>query len=390
MKKLCVSLMALVSLLCVSCSNDPEIPEKNDNGIDVTLSITTNPLTKALDNSQVGATALIDKDKEFIVYFMNGTSTDSKVVASYQLTDAQITTIQSTNAGTGVTFTNLDPSVKSVYVVANVSTLPATAPETTLTAINATVQNIYDQQTADAKSVVLANTSKTVVSIGSSTETATNGNAKYNASIELTPIVSRIQIASITKDASITSFNLAGIYIDNFYQNMSIGGALTSIIKATAGNVADFKLSAEGSVTPYKINGQLFDEIVSPETTLSLAPSGKVYGYQIFPTKGTDENDLSKVPYIILKLTNVKKSTTATRDISESETYYIAVKAYKTTDATPATITEFLPGQIYTIANIPVSEKNIVTDPTQSLINVTVNVTVAKWTDKALNPDFGY
>ena len=70
--------------------------------------------------------------------------------------------------------------------------------------------------------------------------------------------------------------------------------------------------------------------------------------------------------------------------------YYIAVKAYKTTDATPATITEFLPGQIYTIANIPVSEKNIVTDPTQSLINVTVNVTIAPWSEKALDPDFGY
>lgn len=377
MKKLCVSLMALVALLCVSCSNDPEIPEKNDNGIDVTLSITTNPLTKALDNSQVGATALIDKDKEFIVYFMDETTPSPKVVASYQLTDDQIGKIKT--VGTGVTFTNLDPSVKSVYVVANVSTLPATAPETTLTAINATVQNIYDQQTADAKSVVLANTSKTVVSIGSSTETATNGNAKYNASIELTPIVSRIQIASITKDASITSFNLAGIYIDNFYQNMSIGGALTSIIKATAGNVADFKLSAEGSVTPYKINGQLFDEIVSPETTLSLAPSGKVYGYQIFPVAG----GLSTVPYIILKLTNVVGTTRT----FPNDAYYIAVKAYK--DGATS-FTSFDPGKIYTIASIPVSENNIVTDPTQNLINVTVNVTIAPWTDKALNPDFGY
>ena len=52
MKKLCVSLMALVALLCVSCSNDPEIPVKEDNGIDVTLSITTNPLTKALETDQ--------------------------------------------------------------------------------------------------------------------------------------------------------------------------------------------------------------------------------------------------------------------------------------------------------------------------------------------------
>ena len=390
MKKLCVSLMTLVSLLCVSCSNDPEIPVKEDNGIDVTLSITTNPLTKALDDNQVTKTAPIDPSKEFIVYFMDET-TDPKVVASYKLTNDQITAIQT--AGTGVKFTNLDPSVKSVYVVANVptsitapGTLPSTAPGTILTAINGAIMNISDQQANNAASVVLANTSKTVVSIGSSTGTASNGNAKYNASIELTPIVSRIQIASITNDASITSFKLAGIYIDNFYQNMSLGGVLSNIIKAAAGEVAKFNLSTTLASTPYKTNGQLFDEASNLEQNPGGMTPAQVYGYQFFPTKGTDASDLSNVPYIILKLTNVVGTTRTFPNTA----YYIAVKAYKTTDATPATITEFLPGQIYTIANIPVSEKNIVTDPTQSLINVTVNVTVAKWTDKALNPDFGY
>lgn len=334
-----------------------------------------NPLTKALDNSQVGATAPIDPSKALIVYFMDASSS---TVASYKLTGAQITAIQS---GSGFKFTNLDPSVVNVYVVANVhsSTLPVIAPGTTLTAINNTVQNIYDQQTANAASVVLANKDKAIVSTGSTTGTASNGNLEFKAAIELAAIVSRIQIASITKDGTITGFNLAGIYIDNFYQNMSIGGDLTSIIKATAGNVADFKLSAEGSVTPYKINGQLFDEIVSPTTTLPLAPSGKVYGYQIFPVAG----GLSTVPYIILKLTNVVGTTRTFPNTA----YYIAVKAYK--DGATS-FTSFEAGKIYTIASIPVSENNIVTDPTQSLINVTVNVTIAPWTDKALNPDFGY
>lgn len=387
MKKLCVSLMALVALFCVSCNNDPEIPEIKNNGIDVTLSITTNPLTKALDDNQVGETALIDKDKEFIVYFMDETTPSPKVVASYKLTNDQITAIQSSD---GFKFTNLDPSVVNVYVVANIptsitspGTLPSTDPGKTLADINGAIMNISDQQKANASSVVLANTGKTVKGNFTSVTTASNGNAQFTVAVELTPIVSRIQIASITKDGTINSFNLAGIYIDNFYQNMSIGGELSTPIKAAAGKATDFKLSAEGAVTPYKINGQLFDEIVSPETTLPLAPSSKVYGYQIFPVAG----GLTTVPYIILKLKNVVGTT---RNFDSGTTYYVAVKAYKTTDAKPATITEFLPGQIYTIANIPVSENNIVTDPTQNLINVTVNVTIAPWTDKALNPDFGY
>ena len=379
MKKLCVSLMALVALLCVSCSNDPEIPEKNDNGIDVTLSITTNPLTKAVDNSQVGVSAPIDPAKEFIVYFMDA---NGNTVTAYKLTDPQITAI--TTAGTGVKFTNLDPSVKSVYVVANVpsSTLPATDFGTNLTAINAKVQSIYDQQTIDAKSVVLANTGKTATStnaVAAPNDVASNGNAQYKATIVLTPIVSRIQIKEVSVDPTITSFNLAGIYIDNFYQNMSIGGDLTSISKAPVGGVTKFNLSSDGS-TPYKTNGQLFDELISPATTLPLVTNGEVFGYQIFPVAV----GLSKVPYIILKLTNVVGTT---RTFASGTTYYVAVKAYKD-GSNP--FTTFEAGKIYTINSIPVAENNIVTDPTQSLINVTVNVTIAPWSEKALNPDFGY
>lgn len=131
MKKLCVSLMAFVALLCVSCSNDPEIPEKKDNGIDVTLSITTNPLTKALETDQDGKPAPIVDTKDLYVYFMDGATSSSKVVASYKLTTTQIGEIKKT---TGFKFTNLDPSVKGVYVVANVpkeGVIMPTTPTTT-------------------------------------------------------------------------------------------------------------------------------------------------------------------------------------------------------------------------------------------------------------------
>jgi len=378
MKKLCVSLMALVAVFFVSCSTETDIIEENDGGKDVTLTISTSPLTKSLDASQVGLPAPIDNTKELIVYFMDATP---KTVASYKLTDDQITAVKS---DAGLKFTNLDPSVVNVYVVANVpsTTLPATEPETTLTAVNATVMNIADQQKKDAASVVLANTDKTVVGLTDLNSTASNGNKNYKAPIELTPIVSRIQIAkiSVDEDATITSFKLLGIYIDNFYTTMSIGGTLGATKEKASSPGTFISTSA-----PYStIN--LYDE----NTTTGLVQNpfestSKVYGYQFFPTNA----GLSTVPYIILKLTNVEKSSTATRDISASTTYYIAVKAYKE-ETTSAGITAFLPGKIYIIANIPVSEKNLVTDPTQNLINVTVNVTIKNWDGVALNPDFGY
>ena len=326
MKKLCVSLMALVALLCVSCSNDPEIPEKNDNGIDVTLSITTNPLTKALDDNQVTKTAPIDPSKEFIVYFMDGSTPSPKVVASYQLTDDQITAIQT--AGTGVKFTNLDPSVKGVYVVANVPkegvTMPTTPATTTLTTINATVMNIKDQQEANAASVVLANTGKTVKTSFTSVAAASNGNAQFTVAVELTPIVSRIQIKKVSADNTITDFTLAGIYIDNFYQNMSIGGTLTNQKKA---DKTDCFVS---TYTNYSNSG-LFDE-ATDMVKVPFNPDNKndtelgendkkVYGYQFFPTS----TGLTTVPYIILKLTNVGGTTRTFPNAA----YYVAVKAYK-------------------------------------------------------------
>lgn len=143
--------------------------------------------------------------------------------------------------------------------------------------------------------------------------------------------------------------------------------AATNALYSTT-NLYDEKLTEAGLVqTPYEATTQ-------------------VYGYQIFPTTSTAHEN---VPYIILKLTNVIKSGTATRDISESETYYVAVKAYKNTGAT-SSVTTFSPGNIYTVEDIPVSERNLVTDPTKSLINITVNVTVKAWGTTALDPDFGY
>ncbi|MDT3369272.1 MAG: hypothetical protein LIR40_11615 [Bacteroidota bacterium] len=378
MKKLCVSLMALVALLCVSCSNDPEIPEKNDNGIDVTLSITTNPLTKALETNQVGEKAPIDPTKDLLVYFMDASSS---TVASYKLTGAQITAIQS---GSGFKFTNLDPSVVNVYVVANVpsSTSPATDPGTTLTAINAKAQNISDQQTANAASVVLANKDKAIVSTGSTTGTASNGNLEFKAAIELTPIVSRIQIKKVSADATITSFKLEGIYIDNFYPQMTIGGAFTSITIQHATDKATF----DATQVPYTTTN-LYDEDKTEGLVQNPfgAATPQVYGYQIFPTTSTAHEN---VPYIILRISNIVTSSAATRNIPAG-TYYVAVKAYKIPSASTS-VTAFSPGNIYTVEDIVVSEKNLVTDPTKSLINVTVNVTVKAWGSINLDPDFGY
>lgn len=382
MRKLCVSLMALVAVFFVSCSTETDIIEENDGGKDVTLTISTSPLTKSLDVNQFGQTAPIDYTKDLYVYFMNSSDV---TVASYKLTDTQITNIKT--AGTGVTFRNLDQSVEKVYVVANVpktGVTMLTAPTTTFANVNATVMYIKDQQEKDAASVVLANDSKTVTNLIELTgqgATASNGNKNYKADIKLTPIVSRIQIKKVSVDAdeTISSFKLLGIYVDNYYPSMTIGGDFSSITINKASGPADFAATSAPYNTTLLFNA---DEA----TGLTQSPTPQVYGYQFFPTTGTD---LSNVPYIILKLTNVKKSDTATRDISPSTTYYVAVKAYKD-ETTSAGVTTFLPGKIYTIADIPVSERNLVTDPTQSLINVTVNVTIANWSSQALKPDFGY
>jgi len=366
----------------VSCSNDPEIPEKKDNGIDVTLSITTNPLTKALDNSQVDASAPIDVNKEFIVYFMDASG---NTVTAYKLTDTQISAIQTSTVGAGVKFTNLDPSVVSVYVVANVpsGTLPATAPGTTLTDINGAIMNISDQQANNAASVVLANTGKTFKTGFTQGDDASNGNKQFTVAVELTPIVSRIQIKKVSADATITSFKLEGIYIDNFYPQMTIGGAFTSITIQHATDKATF----DATQVPYTTTN-LYDE--DKAAGLVQNPFGattpQVYGYQIFPTTSTAHEN---VPYIILKISNIVTSSAATRNIIPTGTYYVAVKAYKDKTSS-APVTTFSAGNIYTVDDIVVSENNIVTDPTKGLINVTVGVTVKQWGSIDLNPDFGY
>jgi hypothetical protein len=303
-------------------------------------------------------------------------------VTAYKLTNTQIGTIQTSTPGAGLKFTNLDPTVVSVYVVANVpeGTLPAVTPGTALTAINATLQNISDQQTDDAASVVLANTGKTATTNFTPAAVATNGNAQSTVAVELTPIVSRIQIKKVSFDGTIASFKLEGIYIDNFYPQMTIGGDFTNITMQKAGNKETFAAAQ----APYATTN-LYDESSEGLVQHPFATNSQVYGYQIFPTNG----GLTTVPYIILKISGITTTSNATRNFPDG-TYYVAVKAYKEAGTSAAPVTSFLPGNIYTVEDIVVSEKNIVTDPTKSLINVTVGVTVKQWGSIDLNPDFGY
>lgn len=379
MKKLCVSLMALVALFCVSCSNDPEIPEKNDNGIDVTLSITTNPLTKAAYSGTYSSTKA--EVKNLLVYFLDN---DGTVITYFDIPSGSLS--GSLKDGYSYKFTNLESTVNKIYVVANLNAeqLSVAKGKTTLTSIKETTIALSTQQniTSTGNKIVMTTTDKESVNITfpTTTDLELNGNIKGTVSVGLTPIVSRLEISKISADNTIdiTNYKLEAIYVTNFNKDeLRLGNKYGSTI-FPVDKLSDLENDAYKAFNMYDAST---DGLSKPSTT-------NIYGYHFFPVNSILT---ANIPHIILKVTGISSSATAgnhSEVISSGKSYYININSY-TKNNSSDTFSSFEPGMVYSIGEIKLSEYNLMTDPFGAK-NVTVGITVNQWGSIVLDPDFGY
>ena len=399
MRKLCVSLMALVAVFFVSCSTETDIIEENDGGKDVTLTISTSPLTKsAYTESYSSKKAEI---KNLLVYFLDN---NDDVITYFDLQGEAPTGLPgsgtgSLGAGTGsldagysYKFTNLESSINKVYVVANLNAdqLATAKTKTTLTAIKAITIELSTQQDISTKGtgsnkIVMTSADKgsNAIIFPTTPVLATNGNEIGTVTVALTPVVSRIEIPSITADETIdiSSYKLEAIYVNNFNQ-----AALP--LGYTYGSSPYVVTTVDGfSNDAYKAF-KMYDAPTSPTDGLLVPSASNIYAYQFFPVGNTMT---ANVPHIILKVKGISSSTTAgdySEVISSTNSYYVNINAY--TKHNPGdTFTSFEPGMVYSIGEIKLSEKNLMNNPFGAK-NVTVGVTVNKWGSVILDPDFGY
>ncbi len=415
MKKLFTLLLIAVTL--IACNKDQAVDMESrvkEAERTVQLTVVQGGKTRVVgDATENGKYAVISSGYIALI--------DDTGASVYQreLSQSEIDIVQNTEStsttGQAIIISGVPQSAKKLYFIANVKS--AITPDFVELAFDpmptaplSYMVNI-DQVQTDAEDAPMA---------GLSPEFVLNGDT-YETTVELTPLVSRIEIGEVSytpnnpaTGVDISSFKLAGIFINNIYPSVNVDGtpSLRPIVNSVENDywtddtqwpvlfennpdfpyyerssnappltwkdyaMVDYFAPAAGSTSFYPHpTDQISDTSYSASTmwTYHVVPSS--------PTQGSD--DAPDTPHIIIKLTDVEYVSDAT----QQPVQYITVDRFKTTAGDP--ITEFTPGSVYRINSLSFSNENATDKPYADNISVEAKVTVMPWIINEVEPDWG-
>lgn len=406
-------LIVMVSALfaCEDKETTEEIPLSGINN--VTLNVKQAAFTRSINNEK-GAVeyALLGSGK---LYFLNSSYTS---IFQRQLTPTEVTALANTSStatsGNTVTISGVPSSAQYLYFMANIKTdvgqiFPAVEGST-----SADARLRLDRLQGNAQNVPMSGLS--------SAFTQTSGN-NYSVSVEVSPIVARIELGQVTCQnvtvgspisTDITGYKLSGVFINNVNQYVLLNGtpylnAPINIVNQAgwptdwasyfAANV-NFPYYAGGSPTsPGDWTANAFVDYCTPTASgLSFYPDATngatitppattpkpAWAYQVCPSTVPASGQtipVADIPHIILKLTDVQY----VNNPLGATTLYVVVSKYKDS-VTSDNILEFKRGNVYRIDNLVFNQTQATNKPYDSNISVTCTVTVKPWVINSINP----
>lgn len=353
-----------------SCSSEDEANDQIIQGETKTVILkldTQTPSTYAEEATMTSGKATLN---DCYIYFVeSGTGVIHKTV-----------TVSSTDLGdytraAGNEIPSVPAAANTVVVVGNVPssmTSVLSAPSSMTTVTGATV-SIFEQL------------SNSIILEGSASMTLVSGD-EYTASVAVKPIVSRFEIGSIKAVGSagatdiIEEYNVTGIFINNTYKNMSLGGTVTTSSLLYSTILTDF------NKTNYP--NPLSDLTVSPaflgseaKTEPTKIPNTGVWAYNFLPVDSNATTPL-ELPQIVLKLEDIKLVETGTTLVSGAK--LVTVKSFR--DVSNTVLKKFERNKIYKIEKIEFNETHLDITPTAAR-NVTVIVSVKDWETVTVTPE---
>ena len=350
-----------------ACNNTVKSDAKN-----VTLKVANQSPTTRAEGVGMANNETVEFDNGYLL-FASAQNNITKVMeitknSTNPLTDTQVDISDLTNE---VEIQNVPGHSTYVYAIGN---LPAgfAAPTTgaSLTALKQQLIDFYSQE--DIKKVTLAGG-----------DFIKEENQKSVARFPITPLVARIEIGKISssKSSDIISFDIDGIFINNYYRQVSLDGqAPDAAIKNTDKN----EFAANSNAYPDKYKGILSDCKDAQNQSLGTASAPNAYT----PAGGNSwvYNLLAPIsaaqtlttPHIVIAISNIKTNN----GIDYNGTWYLTVTNLVHNNKK---LTHLIPGKIYSINHINFSHSNILTDPEMESMSVDVEVTLVKW--EVLNTD---
>jgi hypothetical protein len=226
------------------------------------------------------------------------------------------------------------------------------------------------------------------------------GNVPYDAAVEvpIRALTSRIQIKKITggvfeyKDSededqqiTIDNFTVEGIYINNYYSEMTVASTWPS---AVVNHLQDVTKYTTAGTAPYSSTGNGYKLADAPlaqaDNSLIVAPAdnSKVWAYNVFPTSESAANN-ANVPHIIIKLSSVTFTDSGTGAQNTLTNQYLTIAKIMTQGGS-ATVNAFLPNNSYTFNDIVFDYSKLSPLPEATEIDVLVTVDLIKWTDNSV------
>lgn len=277
-------------------------------------------------------------------------------------------------SSTGYVFQNVSGEVQKVYIIGNLpdagnTTEAIVRSKTTLTELKKIAVPIAAQSNID---------DVTMDGIDESLEAIGGDQTQKKASITLTPLCSRIEIAKLTSGGAVTAYKLQGIYVSHFYNEMPLNeiSDLTKQEFYALNNGTDYAVHTYmcDQATDATVGlGSQTDKVTTPAT------ANHVWAYQFLP--GSDADRIG--PRIVVKLDGVASTIGS---FNPTQSYYLNIRGFKAPSAGDVDPMKLQRGKVYKILNIAFDESDISDIPNPADINLTVTVSIANWVPEIVEP----
>lgn len=368
MKKLLLTTIGALALAISfsSCAKDKGASEPAGNEferINIKISgVTRVPSTRLVEAPAVQGQLVLQNGQIFIINSLGS------IVQSVPLDVAAATT------SPGQTITTPVSSDSRVYVLGNIPSSVNVAQFTTFEQLRSYAVLISHSEQINYKTALMGNDTgspSSVIEMDSATNTAT-------ANVTIAPLYSRIELAEVVGSSNVVSFDVTGVFVDEYYGSFTLTGAAAGAIYHQSTRT-DFTGNI-GDAGTWSSTGGLGTAVATPGGT-------NVWAYHVAS---------SGLPRLIIRLNHIMIDNDG--DGGDAPVMidlngdgngirYITVTGYQG-DNVPA---NFERGKYYQIASIVLDasdeDGNIGQEPNPTDVTVTAQLQVRDWTPVVLLPE---
>lgn len=374
-KSLLVAAFAVLALASCSKSESSNEP-KGEGNVVITVRHETGTRAEAED---IGAAAISLGAGH--VFFTDGGGIITRHVEIKNAGAVGPDQVNKADFGAGAVITLVPNNSTKCYILSNaVTTIAASEVSNNIATILAKTVAVSDMDdpTGGVVNVPLWGEGNVVPAAGNTLATT----------VTMKAIGSRLQVRKFTGITDIVSYEVEGIFINNYFNTMPISKAVTA---AGITDNASVAASYVGGTAAYPATLPLYDynaagigQMSTPLICVPLNGGGyanPVWAYNVFPNEAL--NTAATLPQIVVRLKDVVWfDGVANQTLPNPQ--FITVKGIKKTGVA---LTQIEGGHVYSFDDIQFERKNITNVPVVTSVNATVNVNMIPWVPETVEPE---